>query len=455
MARGATRVLSAVVSVGILACGRQAEATQGETAASSAITLDWVTVGAPGNVCDPTGGGNCFGAVGYTYRIAKYEVTNAQYAAFLNAKAASDPLALYNTGMAIWSGITRSGSPGSYTYAVVPGRENVPVVNVSFFDALRFANWLHNGQGNGGTETGAYTLLGGTATPSNPLVERNSDATVFLPNDAEWYKAAYFNTASATFYDYPAGTDTQIVCSAPSAAPNTANCGAASVGFTAVGSYAGSPSPNGTFDQGGNASEWIDALAGIFDNRTIRGGSLGYSPDRLRGATREYDEPSFESGGVGFRLASLEEGAGGTECGNALCESTEDPVSCPDDCPDLCGDGLCSGDEDVLSCAADCPNVCGDGLCTGSENGASCPRDCVPVCGNRVVEGSEQCEAGVRLSATCVSLGFDGGTLACNAPACTFNTTGCFDVTCKPRFSRCVQDSECCSGDCGLLRRCR
>ena len=33
---------------------------------------------------------------------------------------------------------------------------------VSFYDALRFANWLNNGQGSGDTETGAYTLLGGT-----------------------------------------------------------------------------------------------------------------------------------------------------------------------------------------------------------------------------------------------------------------------------------------------------
>src|SRR5688500_12241409 len=53
------------------------------------VTFDWVTVGDPGNACDPLGSGRCFGAVGYTYRIARHEVTNARYAAFLNAKAAS------------------------------------------------------------------------------------------------------------------------------------------------------------------------------------------------------------------------------------------------------------------------------------------------------------------------------------------------------------------------------
>jgi hypothetical protein len=76
------------------------------------------------------------------------------------------------------------------------------------------------------------------------------------------------------------------------------------------------------------------------------------------------------------------------------------------------------------------------------------------VCGKRVVEGTEQCEAGVRPSATCASLGFDAGTLACQTSTCTFDTTGCFDITCKPRQSRCAKDNECCSGAC-RLKRCR
>ena len=47
--------------------------------------------------------------------------------------------------------ITRSGSPGSYAY----GFASEPVNYVSFHDALRFVNWLHNGQGRGDTEAGA------------------------------------------------------------------------------------------------------------------------------------------------------------------------------------------------------------------------------------------------------------------------------------------------------------
>jgi formylglycine-generating enzyme required for sulfatase activity len=439
------------------------------------VAFDWATIASPGNACDPQGPGRCFGAVAYSYRIATREVSNAQYAAFLNAKASSDPLGLYNPEMATWGGITRNGIPGSFTYGALPGREHAPVVYVSYFDALRFANWLHNGQGDGDTETGAYTLLGGTPTPSNPLVARNAAARVFLPTDSEWYKSAHYDPGSATYYDYPTGTDALVVCSTPTASPNTANCGGVAGSLTGVGSYPGSPSPNGTFDQGGNVSEWTDGDVAILENRTIRGGDLGSPPDRLRGQILEYDDPWYEGAGLGFRVASLDNGAGGSVCGNSVCESTEDPLRCASDCPELCGDALCSGTEDALSCPGDCPERCGDGLCTGLENTtrcwpdcgfcgdgvcdpsegqASCAADCVPACGDGVVEGDEQCEAGVSLGASCTTLGFDGGTLACHASTCRYDTRGCFDVSCKPRLSRCSRDNECCSGDC-RLRRCR
>ena len=55
---------------------------------ASAVTMDWVTVGDPGNACDPQSQG-CFGSVAYTYQIGKYEVTNAQCAEFPRASAGS------------------------------------------------------------------------------------------------------------------------------------------------------------------------------------------------------------------------------------------------------------------------------------------------------------------------------------------------------------------------------
>ncbi len=57
----------------------------------------------------------------YTYQIGRYEVSNAQYAEFLNAVAATDTYSLYATSMGSGvGGITRSGSSGSYTYSASP-----------------------------------------------------------------------------------------------------------------------------------------------------------------------------------------------------------------------------------------------------------------------------------------------------------------------------------------------
>ena len=91
------------------------------------------------------------------YRIGLFEVTNDQYAEFMNATAASDPNGLFNTSMMFdntYGGIDRSGSDGSFTYAAKTGFENKPVVYVSWYDTLRFSNWLHNGQ-----PTGAHNFL--------------------------------------------------------------------------------------------------------------------------------------------------------------------------------------------------------------------------------------------------------------------------------------------------------
>src|SRR5262245_11149678 len=100
--------------------------------AASAVVMVWTPIGAPGNACETQPKG-CVGGVAYSYSIGTYEVTNAQYVEFLNAKAASDPFGLYNLGMATGlGGITQSGSDGSYAYRAIAGRENMPVNYVSF-----------------------------------------------------------------------------------------------------------------------------------------------------------------------------------------------------------------------------------------------------------------------------------------------------------------------------------
>ncbi len=89
---------------------------------SGAGSLEFVTVGDPGNAADTrawAGDGTMhFGAVGYTYQMGKYDVTTSQYAAFLNAVAAADPYGLYSPTMAshgagiAYCGIVRNGTSG-------------------------------------------------------------------------------------------------------------------------------------------------------------------------------------------------------------------------------------------------------------------------------------------------------------------------------------------------------
>jgi formylglycine-generating enzyme required for sulfatase activity len=273
---------------------------QGWGDAAQAVDIDWVTVGDPGNACETQTQG-CFGAVADTYRISRYETTNAQYAVFLNAVAATDSNDLYNTEMGSgFGGITRDGSPGSYTYAAIPGREQMPVGFISFYDALRFANWLHNGQPTGAqdattTENGAYDMSLGVD------VDRKPGARVFLTSEDEWYKAAYFN--GTVYFDYPAGTSTETGCVVPSATANTANCWGAVGDFTAVGSYTGSPSPYGTFDQGGNAWEWNEARSS--STRGLRSGRFADGVGFLRASYRGFEGPTIERLAFGFRVASL------------------------------------------------------------------------------------------------------------------------------------------------------
>src|SRR5262245_12540688 len=101
---------------------------------ASAVTMALTLIANPMNPPDSSG----IGLVGYDYSIGTYEVTNAEYAEFLNAKAASDPLGFYNTAMGSgFGGITRTGGDGSYIYTAIAGREDMPVVWVSIYDAMR------------------------------------------------------------------------------------------------------------------------------------------------------------------------------------------------------------------------------------------------------------------------------------------------------------------------------
>jgi sulfatase modifying factor 1 len=275
-----------------------------------AVTMDWSPVGDPGNANDPATG-SLYGAVPYAYNIGTKDVTASQYVEFLNAKDASgaNTLGLYNGSMssATFGGINFNNGnlPGS-KYSVIEGRGEHPVVFTTWFDTVRFANWLNNGQGSGDTESGAYVLSGGTPTPSNAIsIVRQAGATVFLPSENEWYKAAYYNPASSSYFHYPTSSNTTPTASGPTALANHANYANAVGNLTPVGAYSGTTSPYGAFDMGGNVYQWNEALIGLF--RGVRGGAFDSFAFPLQSANRSFFLPANELSDVGFRVAMVPE----------------------------------------------------------------------------------------------------------------------------------------------------
>lgn len=163
------------------------------------------------------------------------------------------------------------------------GRGNRPVINVSWQDAMDFAQWL-----------------------SNELGLRFS-----LPTEAQW---EYFARAG-TKGNYWTGKKL------PQNAANCRDCGSRwDEKMTApVGSF--QPNPWGIYDTMGNVAEWTlddwqpgytnapaDGSAFTTDQATdkvYRGGSWEYSQKELQSATRDWLNPKQKNNTVGFRLILL------------------------------------------------------------------------------------------------------------------------------------------------------
>ncbi len=143
----------------------------------------------------------------YDYRIARFPITNAQYALFAeaNGRQAHD-----------------FGEPWNLP--------NHPVVGITWYDAVAFAQWL-------------TTMLHaqGTLEP---------EWEIRLPNEPEWEKAAR-------------GTDGRRFPWLGDAAPNHANYDKTAIGTTsAVGCFPSGRSPFHVEEMSGNVWEWTRSLWG-------------------------------------------------------------------------------------------------------------------------------------------------------------------------------------------------
>lgn len=294
--------------------------------------LEMVTVGDPGNPAgEETTVGTFLGAVATTFRIGKFEVTNAQYTEFLNAVAGDDTHELFhpamgNDGFGSGGGIVQAGTSPNLRYATRTAMADKPVNYVNWFDAARFCNWLHNGrptgaQDAGTTETGAYALNGAN---SGVGITREAGAKFWLPNADEWHKAAYHQPATQG-----GDTDSYWLCPTVSNAIPTvatvneigeitnddgnlanyafgADWNGLDGNLTTVGSGgAGSASHYGAFDLGGNVEEWTDFAEATF--RFVLGGRFSNTESAMRASERNRLNPVSHFIDLGFRVAGSAE----------------------------------------------------------------------------------------------------------------------------------------------------
>jgi formylglycine-generating enzyme required for sulfatase activity len=185
------------------------------------------------------------------YQISRVPITNVQYALFVKA--------------------TERKTPEHWQDGRVPkGLESHPVVNVTWYDALAYCEWLSK-------MTGKY---------------------IILPSEAEWEKAARGDKDKRA---YPWGDEF-----------DSSKCNTRELGLnttTPVGIFLEGASPHGALDMSGNVWEWTrtnyeskkDDLESD-QPRVLRGGSFLSQSDNARCAYRYGGNPDNWYWGNGFRV---------------------------------------------------------------------------------------------------------------------------------------------------------
>ncbi|MBN2022236.1 MAG: SUMF1/EgtB/PvdO family nonheme iron enzyme [Pirellulales bacterium] len=305
------RSLAAAAALTILTTTTRAD-TFGTGA--SQFTLDFVAISGSSNPTPAqTTAGNLdgFGIVEYDYRMGVHEITNGQWDSF---KAELD--------------VPVTGAPSSaydrdfHDYGT--GTIDVPANCVSWLEAAQFVNWLNTSTshqaayrftGTQGTDDYTFATWDAADAWDGTNLYRHKDAFYFLPDEDEWFKAAYWNATSETIQDFATKPGDTLHQGNGSSGTgwNYYDNGYATDPYGAWNVGSGSEELNGTYDLMGNNGEWLesphnDPSYGVGSSRGQRGGDLydGYThflaSSRYGGA-----DPTYETGGLGFRVASVPE----------------------------------------------------------------------------------------------------------------------------------------------------
>jgi formylglycine-generating enzyme required for sulfatase activity len=202
-----------------------------------------------------------------TYYIARYEVTVAQFGAFVSA-----------TNRVVDSQTLRA--PGNH-----------PVSHITWPDAVAYATWLQD------------QLKGSAQTPAALAALLNAGWHLSLPNEAQWEKAARQSDGRI----FPWGNEPN---------PEKANFGRS--GTTPVGSFACADCAFGLADMSGNVWELTRSPFQAYPYTNdeprdphgdalfvMRGGAFNDAPNNVRAAIRGGIDPGARRPFIGFRLVLL------------------------------------------------------------------------------------------------------------------------------------------------------
>jgi formylglycine-generating enzyme required for sulfatase activity len=203
-----------------------------------------------------------------------------------------------------------------------PHTGNEPAAGMTWYEAAAFVNWLNDQRTPGlkaynldPTNTALTLWSSGDAWQlGGQNLYRHKDAYYFLPNEDEWYKAAFHKNdgPTANYWDYATGSNS-IPTPVPSGtAPGTAVYGQPSLQGPADVTLAGGLGPYGTMGQNGNVFEWNESAFDGSNNspsedRAVRGGYWFTTEANLRSSFRFDSVPSSSNSSVGFRVASVPE----------------------------------------------------------------------------------------------------------------------------------------------------